>query len=560
MIRLLYSIYLHSYDALEEYGKNQGFENWALSRKKIIYSTNTLLFGWLQQHVSTGNAEEKAFRQQFSIDVVNGVLKKHYRARQQLYRKINILPFGRRNAFALAALLLSYWRAFTDIGISLIRCRHVFLPDISTGTGVVNVCIGFPEHAFSYQPNKKAYPKSFAEYLLIQGLHQENGQKLVSIDEYVRPSKKFETGSAAAAPADAPATLNRIRIQPQIQVSGWISGIQQFFRLLSAYKSRYGFKGVLSLAEFAGQSYTGERLKAVLEAIKKNGMQIRSVYQMVYMETGLLKYDKKTLPLIQVFSYAQNAFMPPSAAVMKNMFNKTGFFQAEEILEENDTHTFSFFYQGICGFTYHAFLINFFRQYVNSRFGLSLPVHTIQDAGTMPVNLGYESVYSMPEQLNPVKTILVFDVPLETPEAVLRNTIMGDRSAMQDFITAFHHDIAWAARQLGWQIYLKPKYSLASPALPDSYKQLVQGLRDEPGNRFTVLDPYCTVQVSEQPIDLMINFPFTSTFYSMADVCRRAVYYVPDGFTEGFSEGVEDKLIQGRSALLHSMKQLSSIN
>jgi hypothetical protein len=556
MIKLLFGIYSYSFDALVKFKQDDiNFDKWVDERKRFNFSINTLVFSYIGDKFKGRPVTEESFRQQFCLDVINGILKKHLVDRIRIFKFSNKFPFLRKHIFEILSIYFTLVQAFRRIAISLLNCNKRFSIADDIYCGKVDICIGFPKHAFSYNPHGFKYPKSFIEF--VQSTDTENAMQtsMLSLDEYERPSKKFETEKTSYRDLILPSDFPRKGIYIKADKQNIITTIFIFFKVFKTFATKVGKVNLFLLADYLNQFIIDRRYRYVFEEISARKIKINKIYVIDFLDIGLLKYDKYYNNLISVFSYSQNSFIPPSNEIMRNMLNHTTEFRNETFLEECDLPIFSFYLTNIIGFSYNRVLINNFKSYINKCFGLVLPNFVIDTTNTIPINLGYESFKTL-ELERSVKTVLVFDVPGETDEENLGRSIIGDKTARNAFILSFHTDIFYLLKKYNCKILLKPKYSLSSPKLPDEYKSMIISFQKEMGALICILDPYTNIRVSQCKIDLMISFPFTSTYYSMADVCERSIYYVSDTYRESFSQTLGDKLVLGRLALENIIKQL----
>eukprot|EP01137_Pigoraptor_chileana_P029812 Opistho-2@15510 len=532
MVRPLLKIYGYSYEAMCIYGrKDLGFGEWVSERKRINLGINTEVFTYIGKAFATGTASTAAFSQQFCLDVFSGQLKKHFRHRYATYQTCHKMPFLKKELF----MWLSLWHAGTDVLKDLFvslrgfRCR--FGIDYTGVSGKVAVCIGFPEHAFSYDPHEMKYPKSFVEYLISKKNLAGSGEQFLTIDEYQRPSKKHETAGNTEAEAFLPMEFAHTKLAAVTEIMGWGTAIRLFFRECSNYWQRTKKPGLFLLVAYIRQSLTARRYLSMLEALTSKNVSISRIYILAFHELGLLKYGSAYDKLIEVYSYSQNFFVPPSKEVSRNMLNQQTVFEGDALLEECDLPVFSFYARNPIGFAFHSVLINCCKEYVNGRFGLRLPLASYDISEAIPVNLGYET-YCTLTLTDQEKAILVFDVPTESDNKDLGRSIIGDKTAKPDFLGSFFTDIVYLSRKYNCKIFLKPKYSLSSPELPEDYKSMIGSIQKELGPLFSLINPYSNIRIAGNPVDLVINFPYTSTYYSMADICKKSVFFC-SGYLRG---------------------------
>jgi len=556
MIKLLFGIYSYSFDALVKYKQDDiSFDEWVDERKRFNFSINTIVFSYIGNNFQGRPIPEDSFRQQFCLDAINGLLKKHLGDRIRIFKFSNKFPIFRKYIFVIISLYITLVQVFRGLVLSLLNCKQLFSIVDDINCKEAEICIGFPEHAFSYRPHGFQNPKSFIEFVQSGDMENAMQTSMLSVDEYIRPSKKFETEKTSYRDLELPSDFPRKGIRINIDIQNKIPSIVFFLKACKTFATKVGKVDLFLLADYLNQFYIGRRYRYIFEEISARKIKINKIYVIAFLDMGLLKYDKYYNNLISVFSYSQNSFIPPSNEIMRNIMNHTADFRNETILEECDLQIFSFYSPNITGFSYHSVLINQFKSYVNKHFGLVLPTFDIDTTNNTPVNLGYESFKTV-EIERSVKTVLVFDVPIETDEENLGRSIIGDKTAKNAFILSFHTDILYLSKKYNCKILLKPKYSLSSPKLPDEYKSMISSFQKELGASFCILDPYTNIRVSQRKIDLMISFPFTSTYYSMADVCERSIYYVSDTYQESFPQTLGDKLVLGRLALENIIKQL----
>lgn len=544
MTGLLYTIFGYSFDALKAYGRNNdGLEGWVETRHQVNYAINENLFRYIvRQH--EGEARQNSISQQFYLDTINAVVKKHYNRRLKIYRFTK-----QKTLFCLVSVVVAWVELMRRLIASLARFNKNVVYDTGAVGREINICIGFPAHAFSYEENGDyEHPRSFAEFLVRNG---HTSFPLLSVDEYERGSKKHEGGAVSA---DLPSSFNRIKCVAHISTAGWRTAFTGIREKMREYRSRIQRGNLFLLTEYLGQSFQERKYGGLFRQLKNAGVRVHSIFFISFLDPGLIKYGSAYDESLSVFSYSQNLFVPPAKKISQLLFTGEMKMDADEILEECEASVLSFYYRHPVGFTGHCHAIDAIKAVLNETYGLSLPRPAIE-AAAISVNLGYESFTTL-EPYRSGKDVLVFDVPTEKPERDLGRAVAGDKTAKQDFMNAFYKDLLACAERYDARIILKPKYSLSSPEFPASYKQMIQELQAKAGERFLLIDPYTVLRAGKRKIRLSVNFPFTSTYYSMEDVCERSVYYAPSPYEGAFLAGEADKLVLGRESLENIFKYL----
>jgi hypothetical protein len=545
MTGLLYKLFGFSFDALEAYEKHTNiFDDWVRAKNDINYKINTFVFA----HLSKKYGNENSIAQQFCIDTVSSLLKKHYNRRLKLYQSVK-----QKQLFILFSLAIAWGELFMRLVLSINKFRYSYILQNDITVSETDVCIHFPKHAFSYeQKESHTHPRSFAEFLIAVEYAGIGTQNMLSVDEYERPSKKHEK--------DVPNNF----VQPltykheQLIVSRTKHGIKKTIAEINiawrSYKQLVKNGNLFLLQEYFNQSHIAIRYLSVFKQLEERKINIRRVYVLSFFDIGLLKYGSVYDKLIRVFSYSQNLFIPPAPAISGNLLKGTMNVTLQEALEECESLIFSYYTHNPIGLTDHCFALNYFKSMVNKQFGLSLPV-TMDRFESMPANVGYESLMDV-EIGDGIKNIIVFDIPNETLKRDIGRTVIGDKAAKEDIVTAFYDDIVSLSMKYNCRILLKPKYSLSSPEFPASYKALIKSVQEKAAGRVVVFDPYVALKTLAGKIDLSISFPFTSTYYTIADICRQSVFYAPTPYETLFARGVETKLVLGKERLENIIKYL----
>jgi hypothetical protein len=544
MTGLLYQLFGYSFEALEAYEKKtEAFNDWVRAKNEINYKMNTLIFA----HLSKTRANENSQGQQFYLDTVSTLLKRHFNRRLKLYRSVK-----QKQLFVLSSLAIMWGELFVRLLLSMGRCRYSYVLQNDIAVGETDICIRFPMHAFSYENGSHTHARSFAEFLISVEYAGMGLQNMLSIDEYERASRKHEK--------DRPANFVQPDTFPHEQVV--LSKTNHGFRkaVLEINSTRRLFRQMIKrgnlflLQEYFNQSHLSKRYLAVFNQLEEKKVRVRRIYVMSFFDIGLLKYGSVYNERIRVFSYSQNIFVPPAPAISGNLLKGTMNVSLQEALEECELLIFSYYTHNHIGLTEHCYALNYFKSMVNGHFGLSLPVN-MERLESAPANGSYESLLNI-EITDGVKNIIVFDVPNESKEAGIARTVLGDKAASEGIVTAFYNDIVSLAIKYNCRILLKPKYSLSSPYFPASYKALIRSVQETAGDRIVVFDPYVALNTVGGKIDLSISFPFTSTYYTTANICKRSVFYAPTAYEASFAHGVEAKLVLGKERLENIIKYL----
>jgi hypothetical protein len=551
MISLFCKIYKLSFYAIQKH-KEAEFAEWIAAKAKVNADVNTLVFTYLSRKCRNKGFSGNAYHQQFYLDVITALYQRHVAARMPVYNFAYVFPVLQRQLFVAGCLVQTLVQLLIRWIKTLFRFRFFVEWETSTAAEQVDICIGFPHHAFACEENKApgACAKSFAEYYqAIVRAREQNNNRLVSVDEYQRHSRKHEIHEATSD------TLKLPRITTVAVRRSWGPG-KTYAAARKAHKqffSRFESYNPFLLVAYLEQWHQQKRYEKLLLTLVGKDTRVQRIYMMFGHPIGLLKYDPLYAAQIHVFSYSQNVFGLPAKRFSESMSRPFADISAEDIMEECELPAFSFYMNNACAFTEHLRVINTCKTYINSRFLLQLQDHVEREENT-PSNLGYESFLTVDTKTD--KFILLFDIPLEAGQTDLHRCIIGDKTVKPAFIEPFYEDIFSVAQTHNYKIILKPKYSLASPACTPQYRSLVQALEKRMNGNCIIADPYNNIRPGSNAFSLSISFPFTSTYYTMADVTDRSVYYVPDGFRSFFSGQMEGKLVIGRHELENIIKHI----
>lgn len=543
MTGLLAKLFGCSFDALDAYEKTVAFEEWVSAKNKINLEMNTLVF----THLSRTRAGENAQAQQFYVDAVSSLLKKHYTRRLKIYNAVK-----KRQLFVITCVLIAWVDTLARLLLSLSRFQYRFFLQNEVKVAETDVCIRFPQHAFSYEAGSVSHSRSFAEFLVSVEYAGLGFQHMLSVDEYERASKKHERGR----PGDfvqpdvyphEPALLVRTK-------QSFGKAAAEFRSVRGSFRNMIARRNLFLLQEYFSQYHVSKKYVSVFEQLEQRKVSVRRIYVMSFFDIGVLKYGSVYNDRIRVFSYSQNLFVPPAPAISAALLTGVVDVTLKQAFEECETLLFSYYTHNHIGLTEHSYALNYFKSLINREFGLSLPVN-LNRLKSEPANGSYESLFNI-EINDTIKNIMLFDVPNESTERGIARTSVGDKAASEEIVRAFYNDIVSLAMKYNCRMLLKPKYSLSSPDFPASYTALLREVQEKAGDQFVVLDPYVALNTVGGKIDLGISFPFTSTFYTTASICKRSVFYAPTNFETAFAKGLGTKLVLGKGDLENIIQSL----
>ncbi len=461
------------------------------------------------------------FADQFITDFFNYFLQSHYNDRITIFK---ITRYIGKPFFIFFSFLDLFRHAFMKFIMGFSHNLNYFdTKNIDINTKNIIICFGFPDYSFSFQQNSN-YASSFAEFLMLNNLINSD-DKLLSIDEYIRPSRKKENKEIKF-----PERLNRIIINKRRNYKSIIEIPRYLFESFKEFKKRFSTKSFL-LFFFYYEKYS--KAKLIEDLIKQIGLgKIKETYALSLYDIGVLKYQNNFMN-INFFNYSQNCFIPPSTNIYDRILNKSENKKLNLLLEEITFNIFSMYHNNQINLNYHLRFLNSVITKIKNEYGVSLQKSNIV-TNLVDSNLGFERIKKI-KLKSESKNVLLFDIPIESINNTLRRQFTGDFFATKTFMEEFYKEILEISNNCKINLFLKPKYSISKKSISNFYTNLFNQLSIKNFN-FEIIDPYDKIDIGEKKFDLMINLPYTSTYYTLRSLTKRNVYYVPLSYLKYFDD------------------------
>ena len=537
MLKIFYFLLNKSYEELKQINDKKSFKTILFNQKKNNFKINYYVLSSL--NVSFNKSRE---HHQLILDSVIYYFNNHLKRRIFIY-KISYF-FGAYFFILLSIIHIFLTSIFYFFKGIIFFALDYKLPKINSKK--VIICIGFPEHSFTYQ-KKKNIPASLIEFLNYRNPYKTRKIEYLSLDEYLRPSYNIKENKKQGA-----ININRIKSSKKFNVSGIINLPLSLFKTTLNFFKNYQVNSFLFYSFYFNQYSKWHTYERFLTKIKEQNININETIMMVNHDIGIIKYEKIKFNL-SVFCYSQNYFTPPSLNVVRELMNPENGLKIVDILSEINIINFSNFYHNQINFDFPVKIFNQTKKIINKKLHLNLRLYNqnkyLNDSFS---NLGYEFLNKIKLQKNKFN-ILFCDVSIETEENVLRRIINGDIISTKEFGFDFYEDLIKIISNCDCQFYYKPKYSL-NKSTNQNFLNFSYNSGFDIKKKITVLEPYDKIILDKQKFDLMINYPFTSTYYSFNSLSKHKIYYVPDRFKEGF-KNISNDVVLGFSDLINLIRK-----
>jgi hypothetical protein len=400
--------------------------------------------------------------------------------------------------------------------------------------------VGFPQHAFNYEENIST-PNSFYEFLLQNKIL--GNSELVSLDEYVRPSK-FRESSKISNNIENVLSANRLILTKNTIRNKLFNIFRKAGVALREYKGQKIPFSFFHFIFFCRQFNFYSEVCQVLNKLKTRNNIISGLYFLSFTDQGLFKYLNNEDLKISVFSYSQNLFTPPANYNFQVVYNNS----IEEIsdyhISECDASIFSLFFENAINCNFAISHFNNLKIYLNNKYSIDLRIYTLNDKFRYFANLGYEGIEILNIPINQV-SVIIFDVPIESYIQSLGNNFCGDITMSKDFIENFYCEIFKFLKMYKYQIYIKPKYALIENS---EYYLFICELANKFGDNIHVINPYSKLKTQSNLFSGNINFTYTSTTYTMKHLTYSSFFYVPEKYSKIYGNS-ENQIAKGSQIL-----------
>jgi hypothetical protein len=543
MTRLYYNIFSISYDSLKIYNSIDDIEKWDEQRKNFNFQINDLIFKFISKKNKNNSSDD-----QFSLDYINFFLSHHVATRIKYFN-------NRASKFIFIFFsFISRYILTIRLFMSILK-KYVFDYKLDNLTKLKDctLCIGFPKHSFNYSNQYMETPNSFIEYCLTKNIFDEK-ENIVSIDEYVR--KSYNWRNYKKSNHIDPLSFNRNIVQNSFSLLRlaifFPLSFYYFFIFIKENKS-------LSISKFS--YYLRNKLisKKYLSLYQRLSKMKISINNIIFLHTHYIYgsifkgyYQDK----IKTFTYSQNYHIPTSkinASWLSKDMNSINL-KPEILVKELYTRLFSEFYMNPINFTFHGKFFSKIRGIINDKYKTNLINSRSEEEKNnfyleenLYSNLGYEKIEIL--NLDSNKSILFCDNSIESKEHNITRDLFGDIIALEDFMYSFYYEIIYVAKSLNYNLYYKGKYWQDLDKV-----SVLEKASNSLNYQIHRIDPYSKVCISnDNKFDCILNYPFTSTYYTFNYMTNKNLFYVPTNYIKSFDNNTEN-LCLGKQQLTNYLK------
>ena len=468
------------------------------------------------------------------LDKINGndfrytseLITYHLECREKIFRFVKIFnKIYRKYIFYRLIKLNIFFKISKKILQSILKSGQIYKVPIEVGDARLDLAIGFPAHAFSivkFEKNiTKAVYSSLGEYLF----QESSGAKILSIDEYERPSRLREEGKAVGAPQ-----INR-------SITYKYYSFVFFFEVMIG-AIFFGFKKLFEGVEFsrvildASEYINSRKYLKLINDLSKTKSKVNNIYLLPFDTRLTFIGDFLREVNVSHFNYSANVFIPPS----RFWWCENDDFDTRKIDEVFEDFNFVLFQLnwGTVGFSNLKKLLDSVK---NKIFFLDSEKKNIYIQPQIPVALGYEVVAPQIKKFK--NSIAVFDVPPESLSGQIKRTFSADLMANFEAIKKFNEDILSLAKKHDIHVIFKPKYSLTNYS--EEYKLLFNELSNKYGDQFELINPYTSMESISELVDMTISYPYTSSQPFFKKLGIRSVYYINECYRSVFKSDSDHK-------------------
>ena len=239
-------------------------------------------------------------------------------------------------------------------------------------------------------------------------------------------------------------------------------------------------------------------------------------------DIGSLKYSHSEK--FNFFNYSKNCFIPPAKTIYDNILNNNKQESLNLILNDITINVLSMYHHNQINLNYHFNCLNSIYKKIKKKYGVSLQKSYVVDHNLVS-NLGFEEINKI-RLSSKQKNILLFDLPIETLNETLGRQFTGDLFASNKFLNEFYKEIIYISNKHQVKLFLKPKYSIHKKHISKFYDNIIKQLNNNNIN-FEIIDPYDKIDIGERKFDVILNLPYTSTYYTMSSLSKKNFYYLP---------------------------------
>jgi hypothetical protein len=548
--RILRLIFQLSFKALSRNLVESDYDAWSERKGRIQRRLNMAVFRFASAAAFHRPALASHKNKQFLLDALQEVVTDHLKRRLSLYRFCAV--FGRPNAriFLFAATIAMYCDVLKKALFATARNLKFRAFDVGSGSGAVVLAIGFPEHSFSVSLREgklSAIPASFGDFFTAR----YPGATLISVDEYVRPSKSREDHETAQMDRRSK-SLTRHKSERRWHAGVTIRRMCRMAWEIGALAPRLVRCRGAALFELMFYVYWARGFDYVRMA-EELGKRLEAIFVLPLSSgLGMLPHLSATHEKLICYSYSQNYCEPPTTLLnQERHFNTSCDYRTALAEISPDGWRISGKAEG---FTDIFEYVNSLKRFLRTRFSLELPVDGFSQPLQQPLLLGFETAGArLPERK--ARYIVIFDVPPEARHHQLSRHFCGNLSYDFSVVSDFLRELSQTCIECGFEVFLKPKYSLQNYAA--EYGRLLRELLAAHPSHFHLLSPYGDARPVLESAAASVSMPFTSMKLLCDHVSLPSLYYLPERFRVAFSrDGGRPDIHFGRAQLAGTLTQL----
>jgi hypothetical protein len=493
--------------AAEEYN-HDNFEGWI--RLKSIF--NLRLNRLSIKYFSRENFDSaQKLNRLLSLSLL---LRAQYAIRAKIF--YNFPKIKSKKIRVILCLVLTYFNVFHSLIKSFLSLAFLyeFFPKEETHKKII-LTIGFPSYGFNYHSKySHSNISSFGEYLH-DYVSKNNKVRIISVNEYVRKSKRNEQHAIDKKPTPSILQNKRCFVKKKFSLSFLFCNL---FKSITLWKSQNRTFSIINITEYLSEL----QLIPYLDLIEKISQynQIEKIFILPFTALEFFRKHPSVQDKVFVFYYSENYLIPPVSQ------------------SQNKAYKFSDLNISVLGGYCKVFgltgNINYLYDFVSNSYGIKK--ENFQTTHDFPCVIGYESLFRS-NASNKKFTIALFDVPAETVEIQLARSMIGDMTANNDFVYEYLNDIITLSKKWELKILFKPKYSLSNTNYNVNYRKILNRFVDLYPHNFEISDPYARLADIISCSDLVISFPYTSTYRFSLHWGKPSFFYIPTKFANIFLNG-----------------------
>ncbi len=491
--------------AAEEY-KNEDFEGWICLKSIFNLRLNRLSIRYFSK--KKFDSAEKLNR----LLSLSLLLRAQFAIRAKIFYNFQKIKSKKIRVFL--CLILIYFNIFLSLIKSLLSLAFLydFFPRKESHKKII-LTIGFPSHGFNYHSKySDSNISSFGEYLH-DYVSKNNEVRIFSVNEYIRNSKKHEQHIIDKKLTSLIFQNKRCFVKKKFSLNFFFRNL---FKSITLWKSQNRSFSIVNIAEYVSEL----QLIPYLDLIEKISQynQIEKIFIMPFTALEFFRKHPSIKDKVFVFYYSENYLIPPARQLSDKEHNF------------NDLNISAL--GGYCKVFGMTGNINYLYDFVSNTYKIKR--ENFPTTHEFPYVIGYESLFR-PKDMGKKFTIALFDVPPEAVEIQFARSMIGDMSANSDFVSEYLSDIIALTKKWELKILFKPKYSLSNTNYDLDYINVLNRFNDLHPNNFEISDPYAKLSDIVDSSDLVISFPYTSTYKFSLLRGKLSYFYVPTNYAKFFS-------------------------